>query len=79
MVITRRAPDLLHRGEPDRVAWSIVREIKPKGDRGSIPRRIYDRRARGIGIEREIVLGRIHQMKWTIQTRNSSLSKMMIG
>jgi hypothetical protein len=35
VVITRRAPDLLRRGEPDRVAWSIVREIKPKGTRDS--------------------------------------------
>jgi hypothetical protein len=35
VVITRRAPDLLRRGEPDRVGWSIVREIKPKGTRDS--------------------------------------------
>jgi hypothetical protein len=35
VVITRRAPELLRRGEPDRIGWSIVREIKPKGTRDS--------------------------------------------
>jgi hypothetical protein len=35
IVVTRRARDLLGKGEPDRVGWSIVREIKPKGTRDS--------------------------------------------
>lgn len=35
VLVTRRAPDLLPKGQPDRVGWSIVREIKPKGTRDS--------------------------------------------
>jgi hypothetical protein len=35
VVITRRSSDLLRKGEPDRVGWSIVQEIKPKGTRDS--------------------------------------------